>query len=68
MAIKDDVLRRLLEEDKPCSGSALAESLGVSRSAVWKAIEQLREIRPAAAIVEDYMQQADLALQRITLS
>lgn len=42
MAIKDDVLRRLLEEDKPCSGSALAESLGVSRSAVWKAIEQLR--------------------------
>ena len=42
MAIKDDVLRSLLEGDGPRSGSALAESLGVSRSAVWKAIEQLR--------------------------
>ena len=42
MAIKDDVLRSLLEGEGPRSGSALAESLGVSRSAVWKAIEQLR--------------------------
>ena len=42
MAIKDDVLRSLLEGDAPLSGSALAGALGVSRSAVWKAIEQLR--------------------------
>lgn len=40
MSIKDDVLRSLLEG--PRSGSALAGALGVSRSAVWKAIEQLR--------------------------
>ena len=42
MAIKDDVLRALHRSDETLSGSALARSLGVSRSAVWKAIEQLR--------------------------
>ena len=42
MAIKDDVLRKLLGATDTLSGSALAQALGVSRSAVWKAIEQLR--------------------------
>lgn len=42
MAIKDEVLRRLLDAPEAVSGSALAQMLGVSRSAVWKAIEQLR--------------------------
>ena len=42
MAIKDDVLRKLLESESVLSGSALARSLDVSRNAVWKAIEQLR--------------------------
>lgn len=42
MSIKDDVLSRLLGAQEDLSGSALAEALGVSRSAVWKAIEQLR--------------------------
>ena len=42
MAIKDDVLRRLMESGDTLSGSKLSQSLGVSRSAVWKAIEQLR--------------------------
>ena len=42
MSIKDDVLRRLMESDETLSGSALAQALGVSRNAVWKAIEQLR--------------------------
>ncbi len=42
MAIKDDVLRALLRREDAISGSALARELGVSRSAVWKAIEQLR--------------------------
>ncbi len=42
MAIKDDVLRKLLGAEGVLSGSALADSLHVSRSAMWKAIEQLR--------------------------
>lgn len=42
MAIKDDVLARLMGAQESLSGSALARALGVSRSAVWKAIEQLR--------------------------
>lgn len=42
MPIKDDVLKMLLSAPEMLSGSALAETLGVSRSAVWKAIEQLR--------------------------
>lgn len=42
MSIKDKVLRMLLNEQTSLSGNALAETLGVSRSAVWKAVEQLR--------------------------
>ena len=40
---KEQVLQWLLEADKPISGAALAANLGLSRNAVWKAIEQLRE-------------------------
>lgn len=43
MGTKKQVLQRLLEADKPVSGAALADSLGVSRNSIWKAIEQLRE-------------------------
>ncbi len=39
---KERVLRALLAAQGEVSGSALAQSLGLSRSAVWKAIEQLR--------------------------
>jgi len=42
MPIKDDVLRQLLNTDMALSGSELARMLGVSRNAVWKAIEALR--------------------------
>lgn len=40
---KEQVLQWLLEADKPVSGAALANHLGLSRNSVWKAIEQLRE-------------------------
>ncbi len=43
MSIKEDVLSKLLEAGDVVSGSELARSLEVSRSAVWKAIEQLRK-------------------------
>lgn len=42
MTVKDGVLTKLLEAGGTVSGSLLAQELGVSRSAVWKAIEQLR--------------------------
>ena len=40
--IKDEVLRQLLDSSEAISGSTLAHNLGVSRNAVWKAIENLR--------------------------
>ena len=39
---KEQVLRALLDAQECISGSELARRLGVSRNAVWKAIEQLR--------------------------
>jgi len=44
MPTKNDMLR-LLEENKgePISGQKLAELLGVSRQAIWKAVESLKE-------------------------
>ena len=39
---KEQVLRALLDAQECISGNELARRLGVSRSAVWKAIEQLR--------------------------
>lgn len=43
MSVQDRVLR-ILEENRgrSISGSAIAEKLGVTRAAVWKAVEQLR--------------------------
>jgi BirA family biotin operon repressor/biotin-[acetyl-CoA-carboxylase] ligase len=37
------LLDALAADDSPVSGPALADSLGVSRAAVWKAVEGLRE-------------------------
>ena len=42
MSTKEQVLYTLLEENKAVSGEKLARRLGVSRTAVWKAITQLR--------------------------
>lgn len=42
MSLKDDVLRALLDGQGPVSGEAIAERLGVSRAAVWLAVETLR--------------------------
>ena len=39
---REQVLRALLDAQECISGSELARRLGVSRNAVWKAIEQLR--------------------------
>ena len=37
------VIRTLRESREPCSGEELSEALGVSRAAVWKQVERLRE-------------------------
>lgn len=42
MSTKDRILRMLLSARGELSGSAIAAELGISRSAVWKAIGQLR--------------------------
>lgn len=41
--LKDDTLRLLLAADAPLSGEDMSEALGVSRAAVWKAVEALRQ-------------------------
>lgn len=43
MSTKESVLTALLKAGEAISGEQLAHGLGVSRNAVWKAIEQLRE-------------------------
>ncbi len=43
MTLKEDVLRRLRGADAPVSGQELAQELGVSRNAVWKAVQALRQ-------------------------
>ena len=40
--LKDEVLALLEQRDTPCSGSEMARALGVTRAAVWKAVEALR--------------------------
>ena len=41
---KETVLHSLAHErERPISGSALAQRLGISRAAVWKAVERLRD-------------------------
>ena len=39
---KDDVLALLKAAEAPLSGEAMSRALGVSRAAVWKAVEALR--------------------------
>lgn len=41
--LKDDVLAALRATEKPLSGAELCKELGVSRAAVWKAVEALRK-------------------------
>lgn len=41
--LKDDVLLALKTAQKPISGADLSKNLGVSRAAVWKAVESLRK-------------------------
>lgn len=40
--LKDEVLGALRDTEKPVSGAELSKGLGVSRAAVWKAVEALR--------------------------
>ena len=40
---KQEILRRLSERDGFVSGQELCEMLGVSRTAVWKNINKLKE-------------------------
>ena len=42
MSTKDDVLSLLSDESRPVSGEKLARKLGVSRNAIWKAVDALR--------------------------
>lgn len=42
MTTKENVLKILLETNEFASGESLAEKIGVSRNAVWKAVESLR--------------------------
>lgn len=43
MKLKDSVFHELLMANAYCSGSRLAKQFGVSRTAIWKVIEQLKE-------------------------
>ena len=44
MSIKEEILKKLDEEKgNPVSGEELAEQLGVSRNAIWKAVKVLPE-------------------------
>lgn len=42
MKLKDKVLSRLIKENTYCSGTNLSEEFGVTRTAIWKAVEQLK--------------------------
>lgn len=41
--LKDEVLSALRRAERPVSGAELCKALGVSRAAVWKAVEALRK-------------------------
>lgn len=43
MSTKDEVLALLMDSEEPLSGEEMARRLGVSRNAVWKAVQALRE-------------------------
>ena len=40
---KDEILNMLLSAQTPVSGEEMSRTLGVSRAAVWKAVDQLRQ-------------------------
>ena len=42
---KDDVLALLEQADAPVAGEQMCKTLGLTRAAVWKAIEALRADR-----------------------
>ena len=41
--LKNDVLAALKRAERSVSGAELSKTLGVSRAAVWKAVESLRK-------------------------
>ena len=43
MSTQERILALLLQTNHPISGQQIADQLGISRTAVWKVIEQLRE-------------------------
>lgn len=43
MALRDQIIQRLRETDQGISGQKLADDLAVSRNAVWKVIQQLKD-------------------------
>ena len=40
---KDEILNMLRSASAPISGEEMSRALGVSRAAVWKAVDQLRQ-------------------------
>ena len=42
-AMKTEILKLLREQDGYLSGQQICETLGVSRTAVWKVMNQLKE-------------------------
>ena len=40
---KDEILSMLRASSVPISGEEMSRALGVSRAAVWKAVDQLRQ-------------------------
>ena len=65
MSTKQDVLRLLYSTvDKPLSGQDIAEQLNLSRTAVWKAIQQLKkdgyEITSSTKVGYQLSRQTDL--------
>ena len=43
MSVKDEILKQLKKDGGFVSGQELSDVLGVSRTAVWKAVSRLRE-------------------------
>ncbi|MBR4764091.1 MAG: HTH domain-containing protein, partial [Lachnospiraceae bacterium] len=43
MSTKEEILEKLKQADGYVSGQQLCQSLGISRTAVWKAVGKLRE-------------------------
>ena len=48
MNVADEILELLESSGAPLSGEEMARQLGVSRNAVWKAVQRLREDEPTS--------------------